>query len=1093
MLTTIALLAAALLPQTPPDDTAGTLRHASLLPPETLVAIEVAPTASFRAELEQTKLWSTLQESLDQPALRDVLAALSNPFLGQFGDGVRPSDLLSNGGTVAIVRYGSGQDPKYGVVAILEAGTQASRLTNSLDERSTDPKAGVVKRDRGAARGWLIDTPYARVALALAGTTMVVGTPADTADVVLDRRSGRDTTALAGSPGYRDFCDHVGSRASADRIVTVYCDFGNAIDQAVARLPFPTRDPLTRWFTNLGVDRIRAAGLLLEVGGGMVRERLVVGLPSPRPPMLEALFPSKGHIALDTATLAPRDIAAFSAVHLDVRGLYLSLLSTLDDVEPDAAASVRGVVQTVGKQLGVDLESDVIFALGQRIVSMAWPNNNPSSSGDWVYVLDLERRDRLGDALARLPGFDHGKIGGHDLIVQRSGGVSFAVSTGSFVIADSERTLRRWLGDQRAPTPHPEVRATLVQLSEGGIGCGWMNLRPLMSDALRTLDQAGPMLGDAAALRGVVSRAATHLSPLSWRLYSNSQGVTVQFDSGSGFLSEIALATLGVGAEEALNDPAMAQLLSATKSSADARAVRIAQVLAALQIGETRYFERHKTYCDIDSLLENGLVDRDLFEGRRPDGVHAVGDMLVSALLTTEGEPHWMAVVWPMDRRTGDVFAVGDLHGPMRNELVARTRGMSLPMLRDVFLRGDANAGLTPGWRALDLGADSMEVPLAVAGTGEAATLGILTALEKRGEAAVDDILKYLDSDSPRVVARAIFALGKLRASKSVPRLIEVALQSTSIEVQQQAMRALLLFGDRRTIQASMELLASKDATVRKIAATNLGRLKASEARDVLNALAAKTDASRADDEDSAAALLALGEIGDPAVLLLASSSCKSPGKRSEEALVWLFQTLSPKLEGEGEETKALIAVLDHESTLLRRYAVQRLGDLRDPNAASALEGRLAQENDQLRPLVEVALASIRGGMGEAEKTGLAGVAQQIGAAVQRLWSDRRIRGLIIAVGSFLAVVAIGLTMVFRRQRKRRKGENWAARAREVAGPAPTAPVRLRPRYEDYQPEYQPGENWDAEIASGEEDEWPMEEEWSEAGESETQNAPRRR
>ena len=49
--------------------------------------------------------------------------------------------------------------------------------------------------------------------------------------------------------------------------------------------------------------------------------------------------------------------------------------------------------------------------------------------------------------------------------------------------------------------------------------------------------------------------------------------------------------------------------------------------------------------------------------------------------------------------------------------------------------------------------------------------------------------------------------------------------------------------------------------------------------------------------------------------------------------------------------------------------------------------------------------------------------------------------------------------------------------ARESAGPAPRAAVRLRPRYEDYTPEYQPTENWDTEIASHEEDNWPVDEE----------------
>jgi hypothetical protein len=84
----------------------------------------------------------------------------------------------------------------------------------------------------------------------------------------------------------------------------------------------------------------------------------------------------------------------------------------------------------------------------------------------------------------------------------------------------------------------------------------------------------------------------------------------------------------------------------------------------------------------------------------------------------------------------------------------------------------------------------------------------------------------------------------------------------------------------------------------RKLAAANLGRLKATEAADALVALVVRASTEPSGDEDAAAALLALGEIGDPAVLLRAAGATPAEGKKTAEALVWMFQTLSPTLQG---------------------------------------------------------------------------------------------------------------------------------------------------------------------------------------------------
>jgi hypothetical protein len=154
------------------------------------------------------------------------------------------------------------------------------------------------------------------------------------------------------------------------------------------------------------------------------------------------------------------------------------------------------------------------------------------------------------------------------------------------VAASSERQLRRWLGDQRVPTPHPEVRTALSRLSEGGIGCGWVNPRPLMAETLRAIDLAGTVAPGAAMARRIVSQAANTLAPLSWSLYSGQHGYVTRMESNSGFVVELLVATLAGIAEEAVADPTLARLLDASRSSEDLRSVHMTQVLAALQVAQ---------------------------------------------------------------------------------------------------------------------------------------------------------------------------------------------------------------------------------------------------------------------------------------------------------------------------------------------------------------------------------------------------------------------------------------------------------------------------------------------------------------------------
>lgn len=306
-----------------------------------------------------------------------------------------------------------------------------------------------------------------------------------------------------------------------------------------------------------------------------------------------------------------------------------------------------------------------------------------------------------------------------------------------------------------------------------------------------------------------------------------------------------------------------------------------------------------------------------------------------------------------------------------------------------------------------------------------------LLAAEKAGDKADAGTLRELTAATdPAIAARAAWLLTRLNQPTAAELVREVATGSPHAEARLQAMHALLQKGHVASFATGVTALEDADRNVRTLAAQLLGKLR--RPASVAPLLRLIEHGERPTDQpaiDLQAAVLALNDLGaTDALLRVATALDDRPANGVGQALTWYFQELSPKLEPQAQTT-LLLASLGHREPLLRRYVIGRLGELAVPTTAKALEGRLAKENAELRPLVEVALAQVRGGdvpppSDELERalTNAKGLA----AAARARWDAMSMQDRIVA-GTIPVSLLLVLVLAGRLRRRRAHAASAAA------------------------------------------------------------------
>lgn len=333
----------------------------------------------------------------------------------------------------------------------------------------------------------------------------------------------------------------------------------------------------------------------------------------------------------------------------------------------------------------------------------------------------------------------------------------------------------------------------------------------------------------------------------------------------------------------------------------------------------------------------------------------------------------------------------------------------------------------------------------------------ILQRAEQAGMTADAGALAgLLTSSNAAVAARAAWLLGRLADAGTVPALTAACREHADPQVRLQALAALGRIPHPELTATAIEALDDDDRMVRAAAAGLLGRGDRAAAQQPLLALLARQgNGGNGTSVDLTAALLALHDLGGTQCLLPAASSVRTADRDAAQALTFLFQARSGELSPRDEAT-TLMAVLDHPVTMLRRYAIQRLGELKQPITAVALEGRLAAEDATLQPLLRVSLAAVRGELApsddllEQASTNLALIGGRLGARWNAMPDLQRM--MVLGMGGLALLAVFGLLLLRRRMLRQQRAEAAVTWLESSADHVQEEPAEAEWQDLDYEP-----------------------------------------
>jgi hypothetical protein len=218
------------------------------------------------------------------------------------------------------------------------------------------------------------------------------------ADAVADLKAGG---TLAASPAYAKAMAQVKQSGQA---LAFYADMQKIVGQindGIARAPDAPAEMKTKTpavLEALGLRSLTQVAMLAGFEGKGWQQHAFVGINGPRTGLLSLL--DSAPISEELLAVVPQNAASFAATRFDLQKLYAEVRKVVTVIDPRALAELDRAIAGTNRELGINLETDLLNALGDEWVVYRAPVLEQGLS--YALVHKARNADALAKAIATL-------------------------------------------------------------------------------------------------------------------------------------------------------------------------------------------------------------------------------------------------------------------------------------------------------------------------------------------------------------------------------------------------------------------------------------------------------------------------------------------------------------------------------------------------------------------------------------------------------------------------------------------------------------------------------------------------------------------
>ncbi|MBI1372537.1 MAG: hypothetical protein GC159_07225 [Phycisphaera sp.] len=515
----------------------------SLLPGDTIAAVIVRDMTALREDWDThplMRMWTDPEVVKATAPGREAMMLDKMPTLIQARLGrslAEALDIIKAQAAIALLPPAEGATGPSRVM-LADVGTDKDAaghtLTAMLQYDQTTAPEGVKYSERlddynGLAMHVRVTTQGGKAtdgqAWATVGTWLIVADPAPmlkkTVDRVLQLETGKTLLMTA---GYKQVQERVGK---VDALA--YVDLAH-----VGKLAGAAEGMMGPMLNALGADTLDAGYLALNIEDKYTD--IDAGMFYRQAKGLVKLMAFSSSLAEKRKSI-PDDVTQVSAMAFSIKKMWAAAKETATAVNPGMGAMLAGVSESIEKDAGVNLDTEILDGLGEQITQVSRLRKAGSLGGvDEVYIVPVKDPDRFATAFTRImeralgpQAFESRQHANQTIHTAKVPGINLrgtvAEQNFSYVITDddllvslgSDKLLEDILAGDKSPSiwDRPDVKAALAELTPGS-AIGYTDAGVAMATMIQAASQS---MGNAKLLDPA--------SPISLKTYDKYLGPIV--------------------------------------------------------------------------------------------------------------------------------------------------------------------------------------------------------------------------------------------------------------------------------------------------------------------------------------------------------------------------------------------------------------------------------------------------------------------------------------------------------------------------------------------------------------------------------------